>query len=370
MSCGDKDKPGTPWDYALLAAVAAASVPFIAANAVIFLHRKRIYFRAQGGAHLIVTSSAAGLIWIVATFIINFHFPRNHDFLLICPLWSFWLQCTFGFSLWLACQIVRLLHLYRLCQSENAASSLSSSKGWTLLCGLVLWIPGLVFAIIATALRGSSSSNEGTYCANCELQGAWKYCTYIILPCIYFVILVTFLYHARTIKDHVMAIEYSHTCEYSFTITAVIYLLFVFTVYTKSQQKLPGRCFLTFCICFLVFVNFWVRLGWPVFLCLFKRESEMDNFEEELRSCGAECLDNLSSEAHTFQARGRTSSSLQYNDWLLRAIGAATSEALECKERISQLQQRRLLLSAKLQQREGSPAPQFMLSPASARRML
>ncbi|MCO5561322.1 hypothetical protein L7F22_014943 [Adiantum nelumboides] len=649
MNCGDYDSPGRPWDYALLAAAAAASVPFIAANAVIVLHRNRKFFRAQGGACLILTSSIAGLVWIVATFIINFHFPRDHQFLLSCPLWSFWLQLTFGFWFWLACQIVRLLHLYRLCENLTSPPTRNPSKWRTLVYGVVMWFFGLAFAIIATAsdamlrrkllkvtaaqnsdylkmskfmeclhedvrdkvevdgpttyadavayargrtkkllkkrqasqgllcavgsksieavavktqpmleslpvvqegalvakrwsyfyakdanqgganckraiqingrdkaeeipdletdeemeadssgsmdtdtswetessysrhadksgivkmavesaivvqlvqslsrkdevvlvveeeqvcfmaheedsqivasskpskevcaswlkvmlvsavvqwvirhVRGSleeiSTSHgwvrgsdvfvdhvgvysgkgqemfeevprKGTVCANCQLQNAWKYCTYIILPLIYFAILVVFLYRARNTKDYMMAIEYSHTCEYSFTVTVVIYLLFGVTVYTESQIKVPGRCFLTFCICFLVFVNFWVRLGWPVYLCLLNKESEMDKFEEELRSYGAECLDNFSSAVHTFETRGRTSSSLQYNDWILRAVAAAKTEALECKERINQLQQRKLVLSTKIKQLE-SAAPQSMSSPASARRTL
>ncbi|MCO5553895.1 hypothetical protein L7F22_007421 [Adiantum nelumboides] len=331
LNCGNYDSPGTQWDYALLAAAAALSVPFIAANAVIVLHRNRKFFRAQGGACLILTSSIAGLIWIVATFIINLHFPRDHPFFLSCPLWSFWLQLTFGFCLWLACQIVRLLHLYRLCENVTSPTTGNPSKWKTLVYGVVMWFFGLAFAIIATASDASTPSKKGTVCANCDLQGAWKYCTYIILPLIYFTILVLFLYRARNPKDYMMAIEYSHTCEYSFTVTVVIYLLFGVTVFTESQKKVPGRCFLTFCICFLVFVNFWVRLGWPVYLCLLNKESEMDKFEEELRSYGAECLDNLSSAVHTFETRGRTSSSLQYNDWILRAVAAAKTEALECK---------------------------------------
>lgn len=371
MSCGEYEHPGSRWDYALLAAAVTASVPFIIANVVIFLHRKLRYFQAQGGALLILTSSIAGLIWIVASFIINFHIPRNHPVLRICPLWSFWLQLTFGFWLWFACQIIRLLHLHRLCQN---ASSAASAYPWIFVYALILWSPGLVFAIIATSLHASallpSDPNFKTVCKNCIiLTVGWKYCLYLILPSSYFAILVYFLYRFRKIKDHMMAIEYSHTSEYSLIMAFVIYLLYGATVLSESQKKIPGRCFLTFCICFLVFVNFWVRLGWPVYLCLFKSETEMDDFEEELRSYGTECLDKFSAAAGISQARGRTLSSLQCNDWILRAIGDAMNEASECKERIHQLQQQKLALSAKIALLEGSATPQITSSPASARRL-
>ena len=46
-------------------------------------------------------------------------------------------------------------------------------------------------------------------------------------------------------------------------------------------------------LCFLVFMDFWVRMGKPVYLCVFKTESEMKRFEDELRWCGAGFFDKV-----------------------------------------------------------------------------
>lgn len=354
--CGQRDKPGSIWDYLLLAAALAASLPFVIANVGVFLHRKRKYFRAQGGAPLILISSTAGLIWIAATFITNMHIPRNHPLLLVCPLWSFWLQLTLGFFLWLACQPLRLLHLHYLCSSACTAQTPSTcSFKWRMLVwALLLWTPGLALTIVATATKASRLGDKWDTCPNCELQSPWNWCTYLILPSIYFTLLVILLIHTKRNKDYLVATEYSRSSEYSLIMALVIYLSYGAAILTKSQGKVAGRCFLTFCVCFVVFINFWVRFGKPVYLCLCKEESEMDSFEEELRSCGADCLDVLSSGTHHSQTRRRYSTARQLGDWVLRAMDAAMNEASECKEKISQLELRKAAVLAKVEQFEVS----------------
>lgn len=344
MEC---DEPGSPWDYALLAVAVVATVPFIAANIVVFLHRKRMYFGAQGGALLILTSSIAGIICIAASFISDSHFHRNTPFLMNCALWSLWLKLTFGLWLWLTCQVLRLLHLHYLCQS-------TASRCRMLLWALLLWTPGLAFTIVATASKTIHLEKKGEACEHCQLTDPWQKYTYFILPLFYFSILIILLIYVKNNKDYIMATEYSHTIEYTFLMNFMVYIAYGAPFLLESQKRIPGRCFLTFCICCTIFTNFWVRLGWPVYLCLCKSKSEMDSFEEELRSCGTVCLDQLSSATGTSRARRRSSSTQQFGDWILRAIDAAMNEVSECKERINQLEQRKAALSTKIEQLKAS----------------
>ncbi|KAH7438231.1 hypothetical protein KP509_04G006600 [Ceratopteris richardii] len=334
------DKPLSPYDIVLLAAGVLAVVPFVIANIVILVHRKRRFFRAQGGAPLILTSSVAGLIWIIAEFVVNGHFYRS-GLLRQCSLWTFWLQLTMGFCLWIVCQITRVLQLVRICGSND---STYLSKRGVFGIAILIWTPGLCCTIAAHVSNASSLRKDGD-CRNCAIVHAWKYCLYIIFPVGYFTILLALLHYARRIDDYMMNIEYSHASEYSLIMPFVIYLTYGATILSQSEKKIAGRCFLTFCICFIVFINFWVRLGWAVYLCLFKSKGEMDDFEMELQSSGAQCLNRLNPPGSR-QESTRRSYSL---DWLMKVIVVARSEASECKEKINQLRQRKLLLSEKYQ---------------------
>ena len=71
-----------------------------------------------------------------------------------------------------------------------------------------------------------------------------------------------------------------------------------------------------------------MRMGWPVYLCLFKDASEMDKFEEKLYSCGSECLRRLDATTNSSQT---SPSPPQDTDWILKAIDMAMHEALEYK---------------------------------------
>jgi hypothetical protein len=174
---------------------------------------------------------------------------------------------------------------------------------------------------------GWISGNREGECRNCKMGSVWRICTFLILPVMYFTILIALLLRCKNSKDYLVAREYSHTSEYAL-MAFIIYLLYGVDVLTGSYKKVSGRCFLTFCICSVVFFDFWVRMGWPVYLCLFKDSSKMDEFEDRLYSCGAECLRRLQTPSNSSQTPASPPQDL---DWILRAIDMAMREASEYK---------------------------------------
>lgn len=201
-------------------------------------------------------------------------------------------------------------------------------------------------------------------CTNCHLHEAWKWSSFFVLPPLYFFILVILLLRVKGQQDYMLATEYQHSSEYSL-MAFVIYLLHGVAYVSNMELKVSGRCFLTFCVCCLVFSHFWVRMGWPIYLCLFKGQSEMESFENELQGYGTVCFDKITLVADSRQTAGRSISVSSHDgDWILRAIDAAMLEASELKERIYQLEQRKSRLSTRIQELEtwSSSAPLFHAS--------
>ena len=139
----------------------------------------------------------------------------------------------------------------------------------------------------------------------------------------------------------------------------IIYLLDPVIFISGKQTNVAGRCFLTFCVCFLVFMDFWVRMGKPVYLCVFKTESEIKRFEDELRWCGAGFFDKvIVAEALRYTSRSISIPSSQLHDGyrVLRTMEILFSEAAECEEQINLLEQQKFCHSLKIRELEESLA--------------
>ncbi|KAH9318280.1 hypothetical protein KI387_020049, partial [Taxus chinensis] len=161
----------------------------------------------------------------------------------------------------------------------------------------------------------------------------WKYATYLTVPPLYISLIVLLLFRLRKQTDFLLTSERRHTSE-STMMAFMFYLLDAVIFISEKQKNIAGRCFLTFCICWLVFVDFWVRLGKPVCLCLFKPESEMQKFEDELRWCGASFFDKVNVATVLRYTTGNISipsSQLHDGDWVLRTMNLLFSEAAECE---------------------------------------
>jgi len=347
----DSPRPDLPYDWILLAVATTSAIPFILANCAIIFHRRKNYFRALGGVDLVVGTSAAGIVWIAANFVTNQHFSRE-GFLKNCSLWTFWLELPFGGCLWLMLLLLRLYRLYTLCvKKENLQSR-------TLLFYLaLLLLPSVIFSLIATHFHAIdlSSQDGGKYRA-CDIHDAWKYATYVTVPPLYISLIFVLLFCLRRQTDFLLMSEHRHTCE--FTMMAfIIYLLDAVIFISVKQKNVAGRCFLTFCVCFLVFMDFWVRMGRPVYLCVLSTESEMKRFEDELRWCGAGFFDTVA-EALRYPSRSISipSSQLHDGDWILRTMNILLPEKAECEERINLLEQQKSRLSLKIRELEESLA--------------
>lgn len=162
----------------------------------------------------------------------------------------------------------------------------------------------------------------------------WKLCSFLVVPPLYFSLIVLLALRLRTQTDFIVSTEFRHTIEYA-VLTFVIYLLMGTTYANGKQGLVPGRVFLTFCVCSLVFSHFWVRMGYPVYLCLLKPASAMDSFEEELRMSGARCLETIRmfSLINNRNRTGRVDSMQWPVDGLglIRAIEGTKKEAAELK---------------------------------------
>lgn len=145
------ERPERWQDWLLLAVAIAGAVPFIGGNVVIFLYRRRKFFRTEG-VDLILGSSTAGLVWIASQFVVNQHFKRDRgSFFSVCSLWTFWLQMSFGFCLWLTCLALRLYRLYVLATTDKP---LSARRTWLLIVPVLL-APTFIVSAVATAYHVS-----------------------------------------------------------------------------------------------------------------------------------------------------------------------------------------------------------------------
>lgn len=165
---------------------------------------------------------------------------------------------------------------------------------------------------------------------------SWKYATYLTVPPLYISLIIILLYRLRKQTDFLLMSEHRHTCE-STMMAFMFYLLDAVIFISEKQQDIAGRCFLTFCVCWLVFVDFWVRMWKPVYLCIFKSESEMKKFEDELRWCGAGYFDKANVTSVLFypsRSISIPSSQLHDGDWILRTMDLLFSEIAEREVKI------------------------------------
>ncbi|CAM6022667.1 unnamed protein product [Sphagnum balticum] len=347
------ERPGRFQDWTLLGIALLAAIPFVCGNLVIFWYRKRKYFRAQG-VDLVLASSTAGLIWLISAFVVNQHFKRQKgSFFSICPLWSFWLQFTLGFCFWLSLLALRLHHLYLLSTMEKQMEALQI---WLFYIPLLL-TPSIIFSLFATVYDASKYIEEDDI-FKCSLANKkWKLATFLFLAPLYFCIILFAAYRLRGQRDVVLNREYRHTSEYASS-AFVLYLLSASIYWSDEQDNVYGRCFLTFCFCTLVFFHFWVRMGFPVYLCIFKPESAMVAYENRLRQHGAHCLDKLQSlggiRAHV--SPNSRSSSFQFQiqdfDGIVEAISQAKADIDMYKEKVHQLEEIKNQILSSVEQQE------------------
>eukprot|EP01018_Ginkgo_biloba_P003939 Gb_13994 [translate_table: standard] len=348
------DDPNSPYDWAMLSVAIAFTVPFILANCAIIRNRKKNYFRALGGVDLIIGTSIAGMIWITANFVTNQHFTRM-GIMKWCSLWTFWFQLPLGCCLWMS---LISLRLYRLRILYTRDEHISWWKTWVLFVPGLLF-PAIAFIIVATSLKVSQLHKAGNYW-NCVIKDPWKYYSYLTVPPLYFSVTLFFIFQLRRQTDFLLMSERRHTSE-STMMAFMFYLLDAVIFISSNQKYAAGRCFLTFCVCWLVFTDFWVRMRKPLSLCVFKPESEMKKFEDELRWCGASFFDKVQAEANVAAAlyyASRTmsipSSQLHDGDWVLRTMDLLFSESEESQEKIEQLQQQKSRLTLKIMELEES----------------
>ncbi|EFJ34982.1 hypothetical protein SELMODRAFT_406059 [Selaginella moellendorffii] len=321
-------RPNTPYDFTLLAFALAATVPFIVANGALFAHRGRSYFRAQGGVYLILGSSLAGLVWIAAQFVNNDHFSRVGP-LRSCVLWTFWLQGT-GICLWFVLTVLRLARMYEL--SKNIDNWSWKYYAFVAFCLLPI-------VILSTVAGFSDFDGHERSKPACNPSKHWK----IIVRSVYtpyWLLLIFFIYKLRKQEDPLLATEYRDTLDY-LAMAIVIVMLSAVAVVTKASDTIPGRCFLTFSTCCLVFFHFWIRFGWPIYLCLFRPKEEMDNFEQELTYGGARALDMVYSQRIHFPSSEGA---------IWEAFSKASDDLDRYKDEIRKLEVQKALLEGKIRE--------------------
>ncbi|BBN14053.1 hypothetical protein MPTK1_6g08470 [Marchantia polymorpha subsp. ruderalis] len=369
------DSPEKAWDWVILSGTLLAILPFLVANAVIIVHRKRRYFQASGW-ELILGSSVAGLIWIASALVVNQHFNRDRiAFFGYCALWTFWFQVTLGMCGWLAFVSLRLHFIYIVVCTRRKPNPWTI---WGVYLPLML-APGIVFSIVATVELVSKHPCvpigfiEGTeLCTQCMQRcivssTAWRFITFLVLPPVYFSFIIFTLIRVRKQTDFLLRTQCQQTTE-SAMMAFVLYLLTGTTYWTNRQNYVEGRCFLTFCVCSLVFIRFWVHTGWPVYLCLFRRGDAMDKYEEELRRHGAVCLKR----AHYISATGCDMSSeaevmsesftFDGQEAIVSAIAEIQAETHDLKLKRDSLHRRINQLKAQMEEFKKPPAVPYSQS--------
>ncbi|EFJ04240.1 hypothetical protein SELMODRAFT_449405 [Selaginella moellendorffii] len=318
--------PDTPYDFTLLAFALAATIPFIVANGALFAHRGRSYFRAQGGVYLILGSSLAGLVWIASQFVNNEHFSRIGP-LRSCLLWTFWLPGT-AICLWFVLTILRLARMYEL--SKNI-----DNWSWKYYVFVALCL--LPTVILSTVASFSDFHEHERSVRLCKLSKNWKTTVFSVYTP-YWLVLIFVIYKLRNQEDPLLSTEYRDTVDYLAVTTAIV-ILASMGDWTITSDNIPGRCALTFSTCCLMFFNFWIRFGWPIYLCLFRPKEEMDNFEQELTYGGAQALDMVYSQRIHFP-------SCEGAIW--EAFSKASDDRDRYKDEIRKLQLQKALLEGKI----------------------
>ncbi|EFJ34724.1 hypothetical protein SELMODRAFT_405604 [Selaginella moellendorffii] len=299
------NRPDSTIDYILLGFGIAATIPFTIANGVLFVHRQRSYFLAQGGIHFILISSVAGLAWIATVFVNNGHFSTVGP-LQSCKLWLFWLQ-GFCFCFWFMFTAFRLRRMYEL--SHNV-------KRWRweyyAFAGICL-VP--IVGMSTVAIFSNFNMENGGINRN------WQIVRFLVyLP--YWLFATVVMWRLQHQQDPLLAAEYMDTFDY----LALFIAILVVCLLTVSQ------------VC-LVFFPFWTRFAWPVYLCLLRPKEEMDAFEQQLTSAGARALLISQSQRVHFPSS---------EEAVWEAFVEANEELEKYKDEIQKLEAQKLFLQEKI----------------------
>ncbi|MCO5598350.1 hypothetical protein L7F22_052444 [Adiantum nelumboides] len=143
-------EPTNSLDIVVVVLIAVGGAAMLMGNMVILCNRHYRPIKAKS-VPLTLLSSVGGLIWIMAALVVNDHFarkPHTQTGLDICPLWTYWLQACFGFTLWLNCLTLHLISLYRIFVCEPA-TRVTRRRFYYLLIPLL--VPAIGFCIVASA---------------------------------------------------------------------------------------------------------------------------------------------------------------------------------------------------------------------------
>eukprot|EP00249_Psilotum_nudum_P014398 c24801_g1_i1 orf=522-1619(-) len=276
--------PRKPLDYLVGIVIALGCVPFILGNIILLVNRNYRPIKTRS-VTLTVLSSVGGLIWVVATIVVNDHFGRRWGSVwTICSLWTFWLQACFGFSLWLNCLTMRLLTLYLIFVRKR------KDFKYNFFILFLLLLPAIVFCICASAKHGSrfksfhsSLPHQGD--GDCKIQQIyWSY-GLLILLLLYFLVFLGFSFKLRNTMAQFN--EFRLICNGG-VMTLFLFLLSLVTIQTDTYTLATGRCFLSFSVAVAVFYYFWARNGEVVYNVIFYKKEYEQKFHEELNRLPSE----------------------------------------------------------------------------------
>jgi hypothetical protein len=287
-------EPRSALDVVVVSLVGLGCIPFVAANVVMLCNLKYQPIR-QKNVDLTVASSAGGLIWLIATIIINRHFgPIKVGGSAICLLWDFWLQGALGFALWLNCLNVHLYSLHRILVLKH-----KNFKYW-LLPLLIMELPMLAFCIAGSIFHASRRNESNTDCS----VVTWWAVVYALLLLLYFFLFVFLAFRLRKVRTHYN--EFG-IIRKGGVIAMFLYLLSLVYLATDGNKKVVGRCFLTFSVATAVFYYFWARNATVVYAVLFNKADFLVRWSKYFDSNESlnEELDELNTTRATFKERAR-----------------------------------------------------------------
>ncbi|CAM6082465.1 unnamed protein product [Calypogeia fissa] len=284
------DEPGQALDYVTGGLILVCTIPFVIGNVVMVWFRDYPPIRSKSVV-LTVMSSCGGLTYVAATMVSdeNFSRPRKNTVWEKCPLWTFWVQ-AFGFSLWLACFVLRLLNLYLILIMKRGAIK------YVKVALLVLLSPMIIFSVFASIYGGSrfvvrNNLNQSTVVGpqsrdyrhpqgDCAMGMGWE----IALCIIFLFYYVCFIGLAISLRNVRPQYNEFRLIRNGGIFTVFLFMLSFITLHTKAYRESTGRCFLAIISAGAVSYNFWARNLEVLYNVLFNKEEYLVNFLAQMNS--------------------------------------------------------------------------------------
>jgi len=230
----------------------------IVATGYLLVHRNYGPFKAKQ-IDLIVLSVISECFWFVGALQAIKFLPQEGIWAL-CSLWSLWFNTTFGLFLWGGILLLRFVKIFLYEQRKFWPN-------WQMnLLLFTFWSPSIVLSVVGTAISDLIFSTDNA----CILNNSF-FAALFVYAAGYIICYIVFMILLRKVKHRALN-------EYKGTVASVVVLVigfFIFGVLTAlnlNDEYVWARCLSFSALQALHNFNFWVLVGYPIYMSIQDRE--------------------------------------------------------------------------------------------------